>query len=145
MKFTKARPHPGCPFSGDPRGSPLTLYPWLMPLMNWGLGGFQVKRMVVELVASACTFPGGTVGTAGMKGWLTAAPAPCGPLHRPGARPLAPPLVVPQNTPGWASPSLALQLLLTPPQHVPVPLGPPNPSSYHPSPSPPWHSLSLVG
>lgn len=33
--------------------------------MNWGLGAFQVKRMVVELVASACTFPGGTVGTIG--------------------------------------------------------------------------------
>ena len=36
-----------------------------MPLMNWGLGAFQVKRMVVELVASACTLPGGTVGTGG--------------------------------------------------------------------------------
>lgn len=36
-----------------------------MPLMNWGLGAFQVKRMVVELVASACTLPGGTVGTIG--------------------------------------------------------------------------------
>lgn len=61
-------------FWGDPRESPLTLYPWLMPLMNWGLGGFQVKRMVVELVASVCTFPGGTVGTVGTKGQLAAAP-----------------------------------------------------------------------
>lgn len=42
-----------------------TLYPWLMPLMNWGLGALQVKRTVVELTASACTFPGGTVGTGG--------------------------------------------------------------------------------
>ena len=38
-----------------------------MPLMNWGLGAFQVKRMVVELVASACTLPGGTVGTGGQQ------------------------------------------------------------------------------
>lgn len=36
-----------------------------MPLMNWGLGAVQVKRMAVELVASACTLPGGMVGTAG--------------------------------------------------------------------------------
>lgn len=42
-----------------------TLYPWLMPLMNWGLGALQVNRTVVELTASACTFPGGTVGTGG--------------------------------------------------------------------------------
>lgn len=47
-----------------------------MPLMNWGLGGFQVKRMVVELVASVCTFPGGTVGTAGMKAGFTASITP---------------------------------------------------------------------
>lgn len=41
----------------------LTLYPWLIPLINCGLGAVQVKRTVVELTASACTFPGGTVGT----------------------------------------------------------------------------------
>lgn len=41
----------------------LTLYPWLMPLMNcWG-GGFQVKRMVVELIATTSTSCGGAVGT----------------------------------------------------------------------------------
>lgn len=33
--------------------------------MNWGLGALQVKRTVVELTASACTCPGGTVGTKG--------------------------------------------------------------------------------
>lgn len=36
-----------------------------MPLMNWGLGADQVKRMVVELTASACTLPGAMVGTVG--------------------------------------------------------------------------------
>lgn len=41
-----------------------------MPLMNWGLGAFQVKRTVVELTASAWTLPGGTVGTAGNKAGL---------------------------------------------------------------------------
>lgn len=46
----------------DRRG-PFTLYPWLIPLMNWGLGALQVKRTVVELTDSARTFPGGTVGT----------------------------------------------------------------------------------
>lgn len=46
----------------------LTLYPWLIPLINWGLGALQVKRTVVELTASACTFPGGTVGTDPEKG-----------------------------------------------------------------------------
>lgn len=44
-------------------GAGLTLYPWLIPLINWGLGALQVKRTVVELTGSACTFPGGTVGT----------------------------------------------------------------------------------
>ncbi len=44
-------------------GWTLTLYPWLIPLMNCGLGALQVKRTVVELTASAWTFPGGTVGT----------------------------------------------------------------------------------
>lgn len=39
------------------------MYPWLIPLINCGLGALQVKRTVVELTASACTFPGGTVGT----------------------------------------------------------------------------------
>lgn len=45
------------------RKAALTLYPWLIPLINCGLGALQVKRTVVELTASACTFPGGTVGT----------------------------------------------------------------------------------
>lgn len=45
----------------------LTLYPWLIPLMNcWG-GGFQRNWMVVEFTASTCTFWGGAVGTA--PGW----------------------------------------------------------------------------
>lgn len=35
----------------------------MIPLINCGLGALQVKRTVVELTASACTFPGGTVGT----------------------------------------------------------------------------------
>ena len=41
----------------------LTLYPWLMPLMNCCGGGFQVKRMVVELIARTFTVCGGAVGT----------------------------------------------------------------------------------
>lgn len=36
--------------------------------MNWGLGAIQVKRMVVELTASACTLPGAMVGTVGGRG-----------------------------------------------------------------------------
>lgn len=41
----------------------LTLYPWLMPLINcWG-GGLQVNRMVVELMATTSTSCGGAVGT----------------------------------------------------------------------------------
>lgn len=43
-----------------------------MPLTNWGLGGFQVKRMVVELVASAWTLPGDTVGTVEKRNWKEA-------------------------------------------------------------------------
>lgn len=52
--------------NSDPTSShiqELTLYPWLMPLMNCCGGGFHVKRMVVELSATTSTSCGGAVGT----------------------------------------------------------------------------------
>lgn len=58
-----------CVWPLEGSGWMLTLYPWLMPLMNCGLGALHVKRTVVELTASAWTFPGGTVGTWKEKIW----------------------------------------------------------------------------